>query len=91
MADLQRLYFRVQQDDFYEQLAVETKNQEFDRLHEPCGSTDDLKRFHRTRTIACWHDTSAISNSSHLLIMFATVYDPAVFYTDKEYFEKTGR
>ena len=90
MSESQRPYFRVQHDEFYSNLSDETKNREFDRLNEPRGTATVLKRFHRTRTLVCWHDTSAISNASHLLIMFATMYDPAVFYTDEEYFEKTG-
>uniref|UniRef100_A0A7M6DRJ9 Uncharacterized protein n=1 Tax=Clytia hemisphaerica TaxID=252671 RepID=A0A7M6DRJ9_9CNID len=51
---------------------------------------DDLKRFHRHRTIMCWHDTSGIINSSHFLVMFSTVYDAALFLTDDEFFEIAG-
>ena len=91
MSEAQHAYFRVQSDQFYQNISEETKKQEFDRLCEPYGTVAALKRYHRTRTISCWHDTSAISNASHLLIMFSTVYDPAVFYTDAEYFEKTRR
>lgn len=90
MIEMQKPYFRIQPDDFYVDISDETVSEEFARLNEPSGSVATLKNYHRSRTISCWHDTSAISNSSHLLIMFATMYDPAIFYTDAEYFEKTG-
>lgn len=49
-----------------------------------------LKELQRQRHLGNWHDTSCISNHSHLLIMFFCMYDKAIFYTDQEYFEKTG-
>ena len=90
MVELQNPYFRVKENAFYEQLSEQEINDEFDRINEPRRSVENLRNLHRTRTISCWHDTSEISNSSHLLIMFSTFYDPAIFYTDDEYFEKSG-
>ena len=47
-----------------------------------------LKCFERTRNLMIWHDCSTISSHSHFLITVSSIYDPAVYYTTKEYFEK---
>ena len=49
-----------------------------------------LKKFERTRNLMVWHDCSTVSNHSHFLVMIATMYDPAVYLTNKEYFTKFG-
>ena len=38
-----------------------------------------------------WHDGSTISNHSHLMIMVACMFDPAVYLTDQEYFNLYGK
>ena len=38
-----------------------------------------------------WHDGSSLASHSHVLMMISTIYDPAVFLTDKEYKEKFGQ
>ncbi|XP_066935614.1 uncharacterized protein [Clytia hemisphaerica] len=90
MNNLQRPYFRLNSDSFYETVTEEEISGEFNRIEEPFGTIDQLKSFQRRRTQACWHDGSPISNASHLLIMFSTVYDRAIYYTDDEYNLKTG-
>lgn len=83
-------YWRIFPDEFYESLSKEDLHREWHRLGEDIKSSDALKILHRQRFFACWHDGSTISNASHFLIMFSCCYDPAIFYTDDEYFEKTG-
>ena len=38
-----------------------------------------------------WHDGSTLVNHGHLLFMVASMYDPALYLTDEEFFKKTGR
>ena len=89
---------RIKQDAFYEGLGMQELVSEYQRISEPLDeslSIDNLKSilktFHRQRFLSCWHDTSTVSYSSHLLITFAILYDPALYYTDEEYFELTGK
>ena len=35
-----------------------------------------------------WHDGSSINNHGHILFCVNVIYDPAVFYTSREYEEK---
>ena len=90
MLRFQRPYLRVQPDEFYENLDDETLSLELNRIGEEGKSKSDLKAYQRQRILACWHDTSGICNSSHLHIMFCTLYDRAIFLSQQEYFEKTG-
>ena len=46
-----------------------------------------LKQLERTRHLMFWHDCSTISNHSHFLVMVGTMYDPAVHYTNQEYYD----
>ena len=50
-----------------------------------------LKNFERSRNLMMWHDCSTISNHSHFLVMVSTIYDPAVYLTNEEYFIKSGQ
>ena len=52
---------------------------------------DHLRTLQRQRHITFWHDGSTISNHSHLLIVVVILYDNAVFYSNDEYFLKTGK
>ena len=90
MNESQSQYMRLFPDEFYERMSIETRNFEFDRIEEERETVVELKKFQRQRTIACWHDSSGISNSSHLLITFCAVYDKAIYLSNQEYFEKTG-
>ena len=95
MLKKQKSFLRLKEDLFYEDISNDELCHEFKRIHEvfdPKGKNEAtrLKRFQRTRTLACWHDSSSISNASHFMVMFCTLYDPAIFYTDEEYFTMTG-
>ena len=78
-------------------MGIEKLEFEFKRLDEPFDNglpknqlAQTLKTFHRKRHLTCWHDGSSISNHGHLQITFNTTYDKALFYTNDEYFAKTG-
>lgn len=88
---------RIKTDNFYDEITEGGLKSEFTRIDEKFSAktsrrqlVSKLKTFHRNRSLICWHDTSSISNAAHLLIMFSVLYDPAVFYTDKEYHDMTG-
>ena len=85
---------RVFTDEQYKTMDI---GLEFNRIDEELNddqttqeNTEQLKTFQRTRHISCWHDGSSISNHGHLLVTVCTVYDPALFYTDDEYYQLTG-
>ena len=87
----QRPYLRLQTDEYFETLDETVLSAECERIGELDADSKKLRDFNRQRIIACWHDTSKISNASHLLITFCTLYDKAIFYTQNEYFEKEGK
>ena len=35
-----------------------------------------------------WNDRSTLANHSHILMIVSAMYGPAVYITDREYFEK---
>ena len=89
---------RLLPDEFYDNASMEDLQKEFERLQMEFKSDQEksvlaaeLKKFHRTRTLACWHDASTVSNSSHFLVLVNLVFDKAVFYTSEELYEKTGK
>ena len=85
-------YMRVLPDKFYQTASAEQLKIEALRLDINEDITgDDLKKLHRNRMFACWHDTSAISNASHFLVLFNCLYDEALFYTNEEYMNKEGK
>lgn len=93
----QQPYLRTFPDEYYENISNKELEKEYDRIDEKFDSAltkselvDKLKSFHRRRHISFWHDGSSISNHGHLLVTVTTTYDTAIFYTDDEYFEKTG-
>ena len=52
------------------------------------GKIDYVKKMQRTRCLKMWHDGSGIENHGHILFCVSILYDPHVFYTDAEYFDK---
>ena len=50
-----------------------------------------LKDIQHTRTLAIWHDHSTILNTGYILFAVWVIYDKAVFLTEEEYREKTGK
>ena len=60
-----------------------------------CNETVDdmrekIKQFERTQHLQVWHDASDIANHGHILFCINILYDPAVFFTTKEFKEKFG-
>ena len=47
-----------------------------------------VKKFERTRYLACWHDGSSVGNHSHLLVTVNVLNDTASFLSDNEYYLK---
>ena len=82
-------YMRIKPDSYYEEMTAENLRFELQvRLKEELDDSKDasyLKQLHRTRSFACWHDTSCVSNASHFLVLVHVLYDEALFYTDDEY------
>ena len=90
-------FLRILPDTFYENPVIENLEAEYRRIKQPFNQEMDiaqlaetLKRFHRTRLLASWHDTSCVSNASHFLILVNCLYDEALYYTSDEYATKTG-
>ena len=60
-------------------------------LNENINDTKEkLKKYERSRHFVTWHDAYVIANHGHILFNVHVMYDPAVFYTSKEYKELTG-
>ena len=97
MADEHKEYMRLFTDDQYEDMNREDVIVELKRIGEfnRDESTDELRRqlkiLQRTRHLILWHDTSTISNNSHLLMMVKCLYDPAIHYSDEEFKIKNKR
>ena len=62
----------------------------FDKLTE-AELSNKITAIKQTRNLMFWHDGSTISNHSHLMIMVACMFDPAVYLTDQEYFNLYGK
>ena len=45
-----------------------------------------LTSYERTRSLAFWHDHATILKMGFIMITVHTLYDPAVFLTDEEYY-----
>ena len=50
-----------------------------------------FKSFQQTRHLQLWHDASSLSNHGYMLFTVNTLYDPAVYYTDKEFMNISGK
>ena len=62
----------------------------FDKLTE-AELSNKITTIKQTRNLMFWYDGSTISNHSHLMIMVACMFDPAVSLTDQEYFNLYGK
>ena len=90
----QKNFMRMQTDEELLNLTEEEiKNylkgiNELDEKDEQTLTKDTLlrkmKAQQRTRHMMMWHDSSSLSNHSHILMMVSVMYDPAVFLTDRE-------
>ncbi len=45
----------------------------------------------RQRSLAMWHDHATILRNGFIMVTLHIVYDEAVFFTNEEYFDKTGK
>lgn len=58
-------------------------------------STDKMRKNianqQRHRSLAIWHDHSTILNNGLIMITVHVIYDKAVFLTNEEYHQKTGK
>jgi hypothetical protein len=57
-------------------------------------SSNEMKQIiisqQRQRSLAMWHDHATILRNGFIMITVHIVYDKAVFFTNEEYFNKTG-
>lgn len=97
MLKKQEEYLRIKPDEFYDSMNHSTLVEELRRINvsfdHNCPIRDQiqkLKHFNRERNLVCWHDSSSVSNASHFLVTINTLYDPAIFLTNQEYFDKIG-
>ena len=97
MLKKQEEYLRIKPDEFYDSMNHSTLLEELRRINvsfdHNCPIREQihkLKQFNRKRNLACWHDSSSVSNASHFLVTINTLYDPAIFLTNQEYFDKIG-
>ena len=90
-------YMRQRTDDELSELNRDEIIENLQKIKEPTSDANDLttqelllisKKHERTRHLMFWHDGSSLSNHGHLLTMVAAMYDPAVFLTDEEYYNK---
>nr|XP_047138548.1 uncharacterized protein LOC124814672 [Hydra vulgaris] len=91
---------RVKTDEEYEKMSrISIINylkrinemQEVDQDEETNNLKIRLKKFERKRHFMWWHDTSTISNHSHVLMTISTLFDPAIHYTSEEYQQKYNK
>ena len=88
-------YMRVLGDDKYESMTENEIDRELHRINEYGNLKNEstylkrlsLKKFHRSRHLMLWHDTSTISGHSYLLMMIKALYDKALYYSSSEYKE----
>ena len=90
-------YMRLTSDNELCKLTTEEKKNFLKKIGEDNNTTcqeellQKMKKMQRTRHLMMWHDGSSLASHSHVLMMISTIYDPAVFLTDKEYKEKFGQ
>ena len=94
MLEEHQKYFRIFSDAHYSSMTREKLINELQRINEYKDNdfnldTAELKctltSLQRTRNLMLWHDTSSVSDHSHLLMLVKCLYDTAMFFTDDEY------
>ena len=50
-----------------------------------------LLHFERNKHFMMWHDNSTVANHGFLVCLTSVMYDPALFLTNDEYHQKTGK
>ena len=93
----QEMYMRIHNDQELLALSRDDLIKNFKRINEfrhdfETLTTEELRQklcvFERSRHLMLWHDGSTVSNHSHLLMMVSTMYDPAIYLTNEEFFAK---
>ena len=96
----QKIYMRLCSNEEFQKLTREEiilnlkSINEFEISEEKLDTEillNKLINYERCRNLMMWHDCSTISNHSHFLMTVSTMYDPAVYLTSAEYFQKTGK
>jgi len=89
-------FIRQHPDEYYDEMTrlrvVECLKaiNEFDDTEGLTVMRRKLKRMQRQRHLMLWHDHSTVTNHGHLVFMVASIYDPALYLTNDEYFQSTG-
>ncbi|XP_065678700.1 uncharacterized protein LOC136093585 [Hydra vulgaris] len=98
LAEKHKCFMRLHSESEINSMSDGKVKEELNRLNENDNSIhklQDLRKkllyFNRRRHIQVWHDGSTVNNHSHLLFMVNCVYDKAIYYTEKEYFEIHGK
>jgi len=55
------------------------------------GLRENLKTLQTTRNLLVWLDNSTVANHGYMVCLITCLYDSAVFMTNKEVKEKTGK
>jgi len=70
--------------------SVFKKLNEFDDTQGLTAMREKLKKMQRQRHLMIWHDHSTVANHGHLVFVVTSAYDPALYLTKEEYYQKTG-
>ena len=89
-------FMRLHDDEYFKNLTfVECENiliklneMDFTRNESLLEMQTRLKSLERTRHLQIWHDGSVIKNHGHVVFCVNILYDPAVFFTSEEYYNK---
>ena len=94
MLEEHQSYFRIFSDADNSSITREKLMNELQRINEYTDNHFNLdttelkctlKSLQRSRNVLLWHDTSTLSDHSHLLMLVKCLYDTALFFTDDEY------
>ena len=97
MLEEHKPFMRLRTDEEFESLGRDEIIRDLMKIHEfhindneldTLTLLERLMKFERTRNLMTWHDCSTVSNHSHFLMMVSAMYDPAVYFTDDEFYEK---
>jgi hypothetical protein len=92
-------YLRTKCDAYYNQLTqqeCEAKLKEFNEFSNNKHLSyeemrEKIQLLERTRHFLVWLDNSTVANHGYLVCLITCLYGPAVFFTNEEYKQKTGR
>jgi hypothetical protein len=90
-------YMRKNENEYFEEMSSEDVMKKLLTANEVKEGEDmanlkqHLMEIERTRHLLVWHDLSTVANHSHLVFMVSCLYDPAIYYTDEEYEQMTGK